>query len=212
MTQSDFRKAQHLPDRAGSSMPPPLPRDYVSRHRNYQGEDDFMKGFYDNYAEPHQLDAGERLGAIIAFYFYSAIILAISFCILAVPVYFFVMGDRSGEVTAYYGACYTSRIHGSCPSGQERANGYTTFRADPERQIVVFWRQIGSPGKFSNCAVRDTQNWHCADGNKYASTDHDMIDGTFTETGFSYSDAYQIPRWQWFMLKANEELFGRKPN
>jgi hypothetical protein len=166
-----------------------------------------MEGFYDNYAQPpHQLDAGERLGAIIAF-------LAITFCILAVlavSIYFFMMGDRSGEVTAYYGACYTDRVHGSCPPGQERANGYTTFRADSERQIVVFWRQVGSPGKFSNCAVRDAQNWHCADGNKYDSTYHDMIDGTFTETGFS--DAYQITRWHWSMLKANEELFGRKPN
>jgi hypothetical protein len=117
-----------------------------------------------------------------------------------------------GEVTIYRAFCKTQRVQGTCKFDNEETANPQSFKAYPDQQSVIYWIGDSAPTKYSNCAVRNTINWHCTIGPRM---EYSMVDGIYVETlDFPFTPStdlfYQVPRWRWWLLEVKESLSSKQ--
>lgn len=117
-----------------------------------------------------------------------------------------------GERTIFTVKCQRGDwVNGRCTGTLVPGERYA-FRASVRRQEVLYWiRGAQSPyGKFSDCQVRDRDNWTCtvpvgAD----AKVTEGMIGGEPT-TGCAGlpTPLHRIAKWRWWVMQLAATMFG----
>jgi hypothetical protein len=114
------------------------------------------------------------------------------------------------EVTVYRMFCTGSVKNGACYS-KEETSGRTSYKAIVEAQSVVYWGEDYTPASYRHCAVRNTRNWSCSDGDPdVVHWEHKMVDGEFSERRTPHIPSidlfYVVPRWKWWINRMLEKL------
>ena len=111
-----------------------------------------------------------------------------------------------GERTIYTVQCSDGTWAGVRCNGRLVASDRYRFRASKSRQEVLHWI-VGSPvpsGKYSQCTVKNRDNWHCRVIPGEPSTIiHAMADGEPVSSNVGGTPvAHAVKKWQWWLLKA----------
>ena len=75
---------------------------------------------------------------------------------------FFVFGcEYHGDDVTIYTADCVGPIENKVCNGKLILRTPMTYRANFNKQEIIWWVGDGSPGRMSNCAIKDAQNWKC---------------------------------------------------
>lgn len=111
-------------------------------------------------------------------------------------------GFTRGEITKYPIQCKVAPVNNNCKQPLF-AMGTTVYRIFPDAQTVVGQIDGYDPVRFSNCAVRNTENWKCAfaDG----SAELGFRSGTFFQSNaegtVTFENMYYASRWEWLSVQ-----------
>jgi hypothetical protein len=115
-----------------------------------------------------------------------------------------------GERTIYTVDCADGQWDGERCTGHLVAGPRYGFRASQSRHEVYYWiRGSNAPsGKFTDCAVRNRDNWSCNVGvGQPPALTYELIDGKPTRGTAGLAMAFQpVPKWKWYAIEAG---FGR---
>jgi len=110
-----------------------------------------------------------------------------------------------GERTVYTVNCEQGAWAGTRCTGKLVPGARYAFRASPSRHEVLYWiRNSPAPsGKFSDCTVRDRDNWTCnVQVGEKPSVAYEMVKGRPTRgvDGLAMT-FHDVPKWKWWALR-----------
>jgi hypothetical protein len=111
-----------------------------------------------------------------------------------------------GERTIYTVECTQGQWDGETCTGKLVPGPRFTFRASVRRQEVLYWvRGSSAPsGKFSDCSVKDRDNWSCnVQLDQSPALTYELRGGTPTRgTAGLAMTFHDVPKWKWFAIDA----------
>jgi hypothetical protein len=109
-----------------------------------------------------------------------------------------------GERTIYTVKCEQGVWDGTRCTGRLVAGERFAFRASPRRNEVIYWiRNSNAPsGKYSDCAVKDRNNWSCnVQVGQLPSIAYELTDGRPTRSdGGLTLPFHDVPKWKWWLI------------
>jgi len=117
-----------------------------------------------------------------------------------------------GERTIFTVNCEGGTWQGSHCTGTLVAGDQYAFRASRSRNEVIYWiRGSSAPsGKFSDCTVKDRDNWTCnVQVDQKPALTFEMIKGKPTRGGAGLAlPFHHVPKWKWWAISMGAHAFA----
>lgn len=117
-----------------------------------------------------------------------------------------------GEHTIYTVECRNGSWQGWRCTGRLVAGDRYRFRASRSRQEVILWI-AGSrrpSGRFTDCVVKDRDNWTCnANPDQPPTITHALVGGRPYSSGSGFTVPFRaVRKWKWWVLRSGLHPFS----
>lgn len=110
----------------------------------------------------------------------------------------------SKEVTVYRAYCKPGTAEGKCPVAELPASR-TVYRVDPGMSTVTSWSDSNEITKYTGCAIRDRENWDCANDSPFHRV---MTDGSIVNTSGDLE--YEVSWLKWWWIRGRSWATSQK--
>lgn len=137
---------------------------------------------------------------------------SLAIILFAIVTFFKVMGWApwpSDEISAYPVQCKTKPEYGICKTEPEYTLNKSTYKVNKQRQEVVHWISDFPPDRYTDCAIRDKNNWECTYDDRSGS--FGFSNGNFSSYSLKenstdvFDKTYYVSRREWLDIQARSE-------